>query len=214
MNGLLTASSTVAGLLVLAQPVVPVHEEPHHKTIFENAWVRALDVHFPVGVDSMFHRHALHNVAVRIAGGTIRSDRIGAEGTPREVRSGSVMFNSASPPYVHRVVNVGAAAVHIVDLELSGARVAADGSAADVLAGHVVEIENEHVRVSRLRLQPGEFLSAHTHQRGWLDVVVAGPKPGAIAWHDAGTQSALGGPDSPAELVEIEPKFPRTRPSM
>ena len=202
----LLAMTVVAVSLVLAQAVVPVHDEPHHTTVLDNAWVRVLDVHFAVGVDSLFHRHALHNVAVRIAGGTIRSDQIGAEGTPREVRSGSVMFNSASPPYVHRVVNVGPAAVHIVDVELSGARTPVESTAADDLSRHVVEIDNEHVRVSRVTLRPGESLSAHTHSRGWLDVILTGPNQGAIAWHDAGRRTSGAHTTTALEFIEIEPR--------
>ena len=62
-------------------------------------------------------------------------------------------------------------------------RPAADTGASDDLARHVVEVENEHVRVTRVQLGPGESLPAHTHRRGWLAVIVAGRKPGEFAWH-------------------------------
>ena len=206
MNALLTAMTVVAaGSLVVTQSVVPVHEEPHHKLVFENAWVKVLDVNFAVGVESLFHRHAMHNIAVRIVGGTTRADSMDGEGSPRQVPTGSVVFHSASPPYVHRVVNVGTTPVHIVDIELTGAR-PRSGVGADQLAGHDVEIENEHVRVSRVRLRAGESLPAHVHQRGWLDVVLAGPRPGAVAWHDAGRPSSVLGGTASIGLVEIEPK--------
>lgn len=196
----------VAGSLAVAQTVVPVHEEPHHTPVFENPWVRVLDVRFQAGVESLYHRHALHNVAIRITGGTTRADPVGGEGVPRYSPTGSVVFHSASPPYVHRVVNVGTAPVHIVDVELPGARAASDSRAADDLAQHVVEIDNEHVRVSRVRLRPGEPLSAHSHPRGWLHLMVGGSKPGAFAWHAAGHQASIAAEATPVEVVEIEPK--------
>ena len=205
MNSLLTAV-TLAGSLALAQSIVPVHEEPHHTLVFENARVKVLDVHFEAGAESLYHRHAVHNLAVRIVGGTTRADSPDGLGNPREVPTGSVVFHSASPPYVHRVVNVGTAAVHIVDVELLGARTTSASGAPDDLTGHVVEIENDHVRVSRVRLPAGESRAAHTHRRGWLEVVVTGPKPGAIAWHDAGRRTSNTVTATAVEWVEVEPK--------
>ena len=196
----------VAGSLALAQSVVPVEKEPHHRVAFENTWVRVLDVGFPAGVASLFHRHALNNVAIRIVGGTTRADPVGGEGRPQLVPTGRVVYYSASPPYEHRVVNVGPSAVRILDVELFGATSAADSSVDDDLARHVVEVENEHVRVTRVQLGPGESLAAHTHRRGWLAVVVAGRKPGEFAWHLPGSGLSVGQAAHPVDIVEIEPK--------
>lgn len=193
------------GATALAQSIVPVEQEPHHRTVLQNAWVRVLDVRFGPGVTSGFHQHSLNNVAVRVVGGTTRADTVDGEGQPRLVATGSVVYYSASPPYVHRVANVGADAVRIVDVELSGAKAVATAGAADVTATHVVEIENEHVRVSRVRLGPGASLAAHTHPRGWLEVVVKGQAPGKVAWHDAAAAVAIAGQATGVELVEVEP---------
>jgi quercetin dioxygenase-like cupin family protein len=196
----------VAGSLSLAQSVVPVEKEPHHRVAFENTWVRVLDVSFPAGAASLFHRHALNNVAIRIVGGTTRADPVGGEGRPQLVPTGRVVFYTASPPYEHRVSNVGTAAVRILDIELLGAGTAVDTGANDDLARHVVEIENDHVRVSRIELGPGESLPAHSHRRGWLAVIVAGRKPGDFAWHAPGSRVSAGGAAERVDLVEIEPK--------
>ena len=196
----------VAGSLTLAQSVVPVEKEPRHRVAFENTWVRVLDVGFPAGAESLCHRHALHNVAIRIVGGTTRADPVGGKGRPQYVPTGRVVFHSASPPYEHRVVNVGTSAVRIVDVELFGARLTADTGASDDLAWHVVEIENEYLRVTRVLLGPGESLPAHTHQRGWLAVTVAGRTPGEFAWHGPGSRVSVGEAAERVDLVEIEPK--------
>ena len=91
--------------------------------------MRVLDVGFPAGAASLFHRHSLNNVAIRIVGGTTRADPVGGEGRPQLVPTGRVVFYSASPPYEHRVVNVGTSAVRILDVELLGTRPAADTGA-------------------------------------------------------------------------------------
>lgn len=197
---------TVLAAALLAQPIVPVEQEPRHRTVFENAWVRVLDVNFEAGMASQFHRHALNNVAVRIVGGTTRADTLDAEGQARRVTDGSVVFHRASPPYVHRVVNVGSNAVHIVDVELLGVKAVPVTRGPDDLAGHVVEIENEHVRVSRVRLAPGQVPSPHRHPRGWLEVVVTGDKPGRVAWREASPSVGIEPQVSGVEYVEIEPR--------
>jgi quercetin dioxygenase-like cupin family protein len=196
----------VAGLLTQVPSIVPVEQEPHHRTAFENPWVRVLDVAFPAGTTSLFHRHALNNVAIRIVGGTTRADPVGGEGTPRDVPTGSVLFYSASPPYEHRVANVGPSPVRILDIELSGASVATDTSVDDDLARHAVEVGNAHVRVTRVRLESSASLRSHTHQRGWLAVVIAGGTPGQFAWHQAGARVSVGGAGEPVDVVEVEPK--------
>jgi quercetin dioxygenase-like cupin family protein len=197
--------ATLLASTLVAQPIVPVEQEPHHRTVLQNPWVRVLDVRFGVGVTSGFHRHSLNNVAVRIVGGTTRADTMDGEGQPRVVAAGSVVYYSASPPYVHRVANAGAGDVQIVDVELSGARVVAVPGAPDDVAKHVVEIENEHVRVSRVRLGPGESLAAHTHTRGWLEVRVSG-EPGKVAWYEAGAMNAIAAASAGLEFVEVEPR--------
>lgn len=197
---------TLLASTLLAQQIVPVEQEPRHRTVYENRWVRALDVRFDAGAESQYHRHALHNVAVRIVGGVTRGDPIGGQGTAQHVPSGRAVFHSASPPYVHRVVNVGMNAVHIIDVELLAQQPVAVVGGADDVVGHVVEIENPHVRVSRVRIKAGESLPAHTHVRGWLDVVVSGGTPGAVAWHDAGRPAAVEGRAAGLEWIEVEPR--------
>lgn len=192
---------------LLAQQVVPVHQEPRHRPVFENGFVRALDVRFDVGTASLYHRHALPNIAVRIVGGITRADPIDGLGTPVDTPAGRVTWYSASPPYVHRVVNVGAGPVHIVDVELLGRPLAPTAASADDVQGHTVEVDNAQVRVSRVRLAPGTSLPIHTHPRGWLEVIVSGGSPGAVAWHDAGRHAdAVTAGAAAREWIEIEPR--------
>jgi quercetin dioxygenase-like cupin family protein len=197
-----------ASSLGVTQTIVPVEKEPQHRLAFENESVKVLDVLFPPGYVSLFHRHSLDNVAIRISSGTIRADQLAAEGSPRDVPPGTVTFSSGTPPYTHRVANLGTTAVQIVDVELIGTKSTPDKRALDVITRHIIVLENERVRVSRLQLSPGESLPTHTHQRGWLEVVIAGPKPGQFTWHTGGDRMAAvtTSPSTPIEIVEVEPK--------
>jgi quercetin dioxygenase-like cupin family protein len=44
---------------------VPVEQEPHHRWIFENQYVRVLDVVLAPGESTLFHTHSHDSIAVR-----------------------------------------------------------------------------------------------------------------------------------------------------
>ena len=50
---------------------VPVREEPHHKPVLENDYVRLLDVHIKPGDTTLYHIHAAPSVIVHITKSTI-----------------------------------------------------------------------------------------------------------------------------------------------
>jgi hypothetical protein len=93
--------------------------------------------------------------------------------------------------------------IHIHDIQL--VKGTPSSQAADEIAGHEIVIENDRVRVSRVKLAAGARLPAHTHPRGWVETVVVGISQGSLQWRDAGLAPALGGP-VPTEIVEVEPK--------
>ena len=197
----------IVGSFAAVQTVVPVENEPQHHLAFENALIKVLSVAFPPGYVSLFHQHSLHNVSVRIVTGATRTDLLDAEGTLQVAPVGRVLFNSASPPYTHRVANLSTTTIRIVDVELLGAKSSPDERAPDNLAGHAIVIENEHVRATRIQLSAGASLAAHTHPRGWLEIVVTGRDPGHFSWHNGGSpRTAVSGTATPIELVEIEPR--------
>lgn len=194
------------GSLAVAQTVVPVEQEPQHHTALENAYIKVLDVVLQPAYVTLWHLHSHDNVSVRIATGMTRTDLIGAESTTQVAPVGRVSFNSASPPYTHRVANMGATPIHIIDIEL-GANTAPTVRAPDELAGHTTVLDNVHVRGTRIQLAAGESLPAHAHSRGWLEVVVVGRNPGHFTWHAAGsTAPVMTRSATPIEIVEIEPK--------
>jgi quercetin dioxygenase-like cupin family protein len=207
--GVCAAATAVAGILVSGQvtAVVPVEQEPQHRPVFRNEAVAVLDVRLPPGYVSLFHTHAHDNVSVRITTGPLRIDTLSGAGTPQTAAVGRVVFNSASPPYTHRVANVGTSLIHILDVEVLAEQPTPRAAVADDRGGHETIAENDRVRLSRIVVPPGGTLPAHTHPRGRLEVVVRGAAPGAYVWRDAGGASpAIEAGASPVELVEIEIK--------
>ena len=167
---------------------VPVDQEPNHKVVFKNDFVRVIDATFPPGHVTLNHSHALDNVAV-----TISTGRGGAPGRAGFSKGG----------YAHRVTNSGTEVMRFIDVEILKSD--RPGAAAASLQNHTLETENDRVRIYRVRLAAGESLPAHTHAAGWIEVTVTGGSgPGAYLWHGAGESSPLRG--GPVEIVELEPK--------
>jgi hypothetical protein len=74
-------------------------------------------------------------------------------------------------------------------------------------AEHALDIDNERVRIYRIRLEPGDSIPVHTHPRPWVSVTIVGPPaPGASAWHEPGEANPIAAGTYPLEVVEIELK--------
>lgn len=188
--------------------IVPVEKEPQHREVFRNAVLALLDVRFPPGYTSLFHTHSNDNVSVRIATGPTRIDTLQEQGSEQTALVGRVVFNSATPPYTHRVANLGTSLIRILDIEILATAPTPTTLATDDLARHEVIVDNPRVRISRIVLDTNEHLTNHTHPRGWLTTVVRGyPGPGEYFWQEAGSQArpVEGGPGG-TERVEIEVK--------
>lgn len=201
------AAVTVAAQNPAAPEVVPVEQEPQHHPVFRNDVLAVIDVHFPPGYTSLFHRHSNDNVSVRIATAPTRTDTLTETGTPQTALVGRLVFNSATPPYVHRVANIGDTTIHILDIEVLAKGPTRRASAPDELTGHDVVVENDRVRLSRVVLAPGATLPEHRHPLGWLEVVVRGAEPGSYRWHEPGDlTSSLAAGTAGREIAEIEIK--------
>jgi quercetin dioxygenase-like cupin family protein len=102
-----------------ADPVA-VEQEPHHHVVFENQYVRVLDVIVKPGETTLFHRHSLDNVAVQLSDGTIKRQSPGEDwvtSTPSTEGSASFIAGTRKP-YVHRIANIGTSDFHVMDVEI------------------------------------------------------------------------------------------------
>ena len=221
--------STITKLLLMIvlfylspQLPVPVHKEPRHQVKFENQYVRVLDVNFPPGYTTLFHTHANDNVAIAISGGKLRSERVGEQPGDTISVTGRAGFAKAS--YTHRITNTGDAALRFIDVEiLSTPSLSKNTLARDKVPGHQMVLENEQVRIYRIKLEPGQSTEAFTYELSGLTVVVSPAKvqletpkqktqtedfkPGAFRWHEGSRKQTLKniGPTS-FEAIDIELK--------
>jgi hypothetical protein len=98
---------------------VAVEQEPHHHVIFENQYVRVLDVVLNPGETTLFHRHSLDNVPVQLSDATIKRQFPGEDWAASPAKEGSVGFiGGTKSPYIHRISNTGTTVFHVMDVEI------------------------------------------------------------------------------------------------
>jgi len=102
------------------QEPVPVEKEPHHHFVFQNQYVRVLDVLFPAGEASLFHTHSNDNVGIPISGDKTQSQPFGGEWSEvQDVKPGDAGFRKArGQAYTHRVRSAGKLPFHVIDVEI------------------------------------------------------------------------------------------------
>jgi hypothetical protein len=178
-------------------PAVPIEQEPRHRLVFTNDFVRVLDVMLPPLYVSQNHTHTYDNVAVTILSGI--------EGAQGQARIGFAGYSRGG--YTHVITNPNRLIMRVVAVELR----APDHSASfDDLPqpNHVTVLNNARVHISRVKLDAGQTVQNHEHAAGYVSVVVRGGEgPGTWKWHPSGDPAAtLEAGRQALEVVEIEPK--------
>ena len=99
---------------------VPVQREPHHRWIFENQYVRVLDVVLAPGESTLFHTHSHDSIAVRLTDSTVQEQPFDKEWRPASrLLPGDSRYMKGTPElYTHRVKNIGSTLFHVIDIEL------------------------------------------------------------------------------------------------
>jgi len=161
------ALSFVVGALAASLPCraaeekpVPTTEEPYHRTVFQNAYVRMIDVRMDQGVRNKFHVHAVPTVIVYLTKVTNQSEVWGTPGTsPRHTIPGDSRYaNYDEKPLTHRVTNEGPGEFRVWDIELLRPLPAGPFPPPGA-AAMKPKWEEKRVRSSNVLLDPGASLT-------------------------------------------------------
>lgn len=104
-------------LLTTAQ--VQVRDEPRHHNVFENEFVRLLDVYLPPGDTSLYHLHNTPSVFIILTNSTVGSQLSGGQPQKGASLSGQITYDSLTTPRLHRVWNEDTSWFHVMDIELT-----------------------------------------------------------------------------------------------
>jgi mannose-6-phosphate isomerase-like protein (cupin superfamily) len=206
--------------------VVPVESAPFHFEVFENDYVRFLNVLIPPGKVGAYHRHSIDFAYVIVEA----TDRVEITVLDKpmglvSLNAGQVVFTAYSKaPLIHQVANAGRSSVHIMGIEIPDSQPGRfSPSARSDVPAYTPVLHNERVRGWRLMLQPDESAAAIVQTAPGVRIVVQGgdtveltpEKPdhelslsrGDFVWQEAGTTRAVRNVGtSPVEWVEFELK--------
>jgi hypothetical protein len=107
-------------LQINAQDAVAVSKESHHKNIFENEFLRVLNVNIAPGDTTLFHKHETPSVFI-----TLHQVRTGSQvllesrGTGVPSLDRRISFEGFyNKPRIHRVWNGDTSLFHVMDIEI------------------------------------------------------------------------------------------------
>jgi hypothetical protein len=104
------------GACAFAQPAV--RNEPRHHNVFENDYVRVLDVYLPPNDTTQYHIQATPSVFIFLTQTTTGSQLFGQQPVRSTSVAGSLLYDSLVTPRIHRVWNEDTNWFHVMDVEL------------------------------------------------------------------------------------------------
>ncbi|MES1217363.1 MAG: hypothetical protein ABUT20_17765, partial [Bacteroidota bacterium] len=108
---------------MFAHTQVAVRDEPRHHNVFENEFVRILDVYISPGDTTQFHIHSTPYVFLSFTKTMTGSQLIGqSPGRSSISVPGSPYYDSLAKPRIHRVWNEDSIWFHVMDIELTGGK--------------------------------------------------------------------------------------------
>lgn len=160
----------------MLQAQVPVREEPRHKTVLENSYVRLLDVHLSPGDTTQYHIHATPSVIVFLTKSVIGTQEKSGKGLPSgPVKPAQTLFiDYAANPVTHRVYNDSTNMFHVMDIELLKQSPASDSCALMQQTGIETTINEKLVNVYKLQLQPNQSVSIPKANCAYLLICISG----------------------------------------
>jgi hypothetical protein len=172
--------------------VVPVTKAPFHLFTFQDDHMSLESVTLPPGLSTGYHSHDQDLVSVITAGAKIKNQPLGKEPVELELKLGGVGFSSyTKTPGVHQVINLERDRA----LRLLGVGIVYPEPGRYTVstrpAKYEVALDNNRVRVWRLKLSPGESAPAIQQTAPGARIVVAG---GTV------TEKRPGKPDQPMVL--------------
>src|SRR5580704_5622761 len=98
---------------------LPVHQEPRHKVVFENEYIRVLDGHLPAHDTTLAHIHAAQSVVVFLYKPSFGIQLFGEKPVISEVNPGDTRYLPyGEKPVNHRVWNESKSVFHFMVVEL------------------------------------------------------------------------------------------------
>ena len=156
---------------------VPVKDEPRHRPVLENEYIRVLDVWLQPGDTTMYHIHATPSLFVVLNTAATTSQIQGGRWTSDKYSDIKTWYRSfAGDTLIHRVANIDTVAFHVNDIEILSHF---DTSVRRMPLEFPLLFEND--RSFAYKLVTGSFPTRRISGRGPL---IAAAVDGQVLFHD------------------------------
>lgn len=98
---------------------VQVREEPRHHWVFENNFIRILDVWLPPGDTTLYHVHNTPSVFITFTQTITGAQLLGEQPGRGSSTKNNIWYESLDTPRIHRVWNEDNTWFHVMDIELT-----------------------------------------------------------------------------------------------
>ena len=148
-----------------AQPAV--RNEPRHHNVFENDYVRVLDVYLAPNDTTQFHVHATPSVFITFTKTTTVSQLVGQSPVKSTSVAGMPWYDSLVTPRIHRVWNEDTTWFHVMDVELTGGTARTNEAALQIDVLHLL-FDERLVRGYKAELAAKQSLKFPSSKAGYL----------------------------------------------
>ena len=200
---------------------VQVRDEPRHHNVFENEFVRILDVYLGPKDTTQYHLHNTPSVFIVLANCTVSSQVWGGNPQSGANLSGNTSYDAMKTERIHRVWNEDTTWFHVMDVELIAKK---QKNTIHVLQNKSLKLLFNQQQVNGYdgELKPGALLQLPASASGYLvvskeaasiELVINNTtqqrlmKPGHYAWIEPGSGFAIRSKATkPASFVILQMK--------
>lgn len=211
--------SLSSSIFALAQ--VQVRDEPRHHNVFENQFVRILDVHLGPKDTTLYHLHNTPSVFIIFTNTNVGSQLLGGQRQKGANVNGDISYDSLASPRIHRVWNEDTSWFHVIDIELTGKN---QRNNQEILKNDLLTLlfNKKEVTGYKVQLKQQQQLQLPPAAKGYLLISLSTAavdyktyniselrymKPGHYLWIDSGKNSFLSIADqTPASFVLLQIK--------
>ena len=105
-------------IISTAQSYVHVRDEPRHHNVFENEFIRVLDVHLGPKDTTLYHLHNTPSVFIYLSNSNVGSQLLKKAPQKGVNLDGGVSYDTIAIPRIHKVWNEDTTWFHVMDVEL------------------------------------------------------------------------------------------------
>jgi hypothetical protein len=146
---------------------VHVRDEPRHHNVFENEFIRILDVHLGPKDTTLYHLHNTPSVFIKFSNSNVGSQLMGGQPQKGANVNGEVTYDDLATSRTHRVWNEDTSWFHVMDIELTSTK---QKNKLSVLQNPFLKLlfNEQQVNGYSIELKPGNEPKLPASAKGYL----------------------------------------------